>query len=76
VRFVVVAGSGTVQHERVLLLEELLHSKTTTKRANIAHYTPLAQRAIWAILAPFGWDEEEIAVGRRRVSLKTFSTPE
>ena len=76
VRFVVVAGSGTVQHERVLLLEELLHSKITTKRANIAHYTPLAQRAIWAILAPFGWDEEEIAVGRRRVSLKTFSTSE
>lgn len=74
VRFVVVAGSGTVQHERVLLLEELLHSQNVTKRPDVAHYTPLAQRAIWAILAPFGWDEEEISVGRRRISLTSFST--
>ena len=67
------AGFGTVQHERVILLEELKHTPIRSERANIEHYSALALRAVWAILAPFGWDEEEITIGRRRISLRNYA---
>ena len=73
VRFAVIASTGTVQHERVILLEELKHTPIRSERANIEHYSALALRAVWAILAPFGWDEEEITIGRRRISLRNYA---
>ncbi len=72
VRFAVIASTGTVQHERVILLEELLHKTVRSERANVEHYRALALRAIWAILAPFGWDEEEITIGHRRITLQNY----
>ena len=72
VRFAVIASTGTVQHERVILLEELLHTAVRSERANVEHYRALALRAIWAILAPFGWDEEEITIGHRRITLQNY----
>ena len=76
VQFVIIASSGSVQHERVLLLEEIQHSSRVHQRACVQHYKPLAIRALWAILAPFGWDEEELTIGHRRVSLESFGTEE
>ena len=73
VKFAVVASKGTVQHERVILLEELLSSNPRGERANVGHYQALAIRAIWAILSPFGWDEEEITAGHKRITLESFT---
>jgi DNA polymerase I len=72
IRFAVVAGTGTVQHERVILLEELTGTSQRTERPHLEHYQSLALRAMWAVLAPFGWDEEELQVGRKRVTLNSF----
>jgi DNA polymerase elongation subunit (family B) len=72
VRFAVIASTGTIQHERVILLEELLHTTVRSERADVEHYRALALRAIWAILAPFGWDEEEITIGQRRITLQNY----
>ena len=74
VRFVVIASKGTVQHERVLLVEELNGPHPPPGRPDIEHYTALAIRAIWAILAPFGWDEEEVSMGQKRITLESFKS--
>ena len=60
------------QHERVILLEELDQEQHLSKRPDVDHYRALAIRAIWAIVAPFGWDEEEVCVGHRRSSLDAY----
>ena len=72
VRFAVIASKGPVQHERVLLVEELTGPNPPSGRPDIGHYTALAIRAIWAILAPFGWDEEEVSMGQKRITLESF----
>jgi DNA polymerase elongation subunit (family B) len=73
VKFAVIASKGTVQHERVILLEELMSSHPRRERPNIEHYQALAIRAIWAILSPFGWDEEEVTTGHKRITLESFT---
>ena len=72
VRFAVIASKGTVQHERIRLVEELTGPNPPSGRPDIEHYTGLAIRAIWAILAPFGWDEEEVSMGQKRITLESF----
>ena len=72
VRFAILASTGMVQHERVILLEELDQEQHLSKRPDVDHYRALAIRAIWAIVAPFGWDEEEVCVGHRRSSLDAY----
>ena len=36
------------------------------------YYQNLAIRAIWAILGPFGWSDEEIRQGRKKYTLFDF----
>ena len=72
VRFAVIASRGTIQHERVFLVEELNGPHPPSGRPDLEHYTALAIRAIWAILAPFGWDEDEVSMGRKRITLDSF----
>ena len=56
--------------DRVVLLEELNHSEDV--RIDIQYYRDLAVRAMWAILAPFGWNEDEIIAGNKTLTLFDF----
>lgn len=73
-RFLVVVGSKQHPHTRVILEQEL-HDSSIRFRVDVRYYRRLALRAIWAILAPFGWSEEEISSGRRIVTLDQFIQP-
>ena len=70
VRFVATKPSPGVPESRVILLEEL--SENSNFRIDSDYYQNLAIRAIWAILGPFGWSDEEIKLGRRKYTLFDF----
>ena len=70
VRFVATKPSPGVPESRVILLEEL--SSNSKFRIDSEYYQNLAVRAIWAILGPFGWNDEEIRHGRRKYTLFDF----
>ena len=70
VHFVATKPSPGVPESRVILLEEL--SENLGIRIDSEYYEGLAVRAIWAILGPFGWSDEEIKQGRRKYTLFDF----
>ena len=70
VRFVVVKNVTKDPADKVVLLEELNHSADV--RIDIQYYRDLAVRAMWAILAPFGWNEDEIIAGNKTLTLFDF----
>ena len=70
VRFVATKPSPGVPESRVILLEEL--SGNSKFKIDSEYYQNLAVRAIWAILGPFGWSDDEIRHGRRRYTLFDF----
>ncbi len=72
VRFVVVKYVSKNPADRVVLLEELGHS--TDVRIDLSYYRDLAIRAMWAILAPFGWSDAEIIAGSKTVTLFDFQS--
>ncbi len=73
VNFVVTKGNSNSLKSRVLLAEELSFYQNVVP--NIPHYTGLAKRAIWAILGPFGWSDEEILSGKKFTTLFDFFNP-
>lgn len=70
VRFIVTKQLSGVPESRVALLEEL--SENSRFRIDSDYYQNLAIRAIWAILGPFGWSDEEIRQGRKKYTLFDF----
>ena len=56
VRFVVIDEEGSGR-ERVRLAEELCDGNL---RPDLEYYRMLAIRAMWTVLAPFGWTEAEL----------------
>tara|TARA_B000000565_G_scaffold57796_1_gene38363 strand:- start:1437 stop:2630 length:1194 start_codon:yes stop_codon:yes gene_type:complete len=70
VRFVATKPSPGIPESRVILLEEL--SDNSGFRIDSEYYGNLAIRAIWAILGPFGWSDEEIRQGQRKYTLFDF----
>ena len=73
VKFVVVNDDAKIDHERVILDEEIGFEQNKYKRGDFDYYRTLAIRAIWSILAPFGWDEEEISQYSKRKALVEFT---
>ena len=74
VRYAVVNRSATDPMERVLLAEEI----ETLGRQHAGcplHYAELAERAIWALLAPFGWTTEQLRNDGLQPSLLEFIHP-
>ena len=69
-RFVVLDSTSNQPIDRVILAEEI--STTTVPKIDYQYYRNLAIRAIWAILAPFGWTEEEISSGVKTATLDDF----
>lgn len=70
-RFVVVDLHAPLHHERVRLREELpLHNE----RPCVDHYAVAAERAVWAILAPFGWTESSLRTTGLQRRLTEFSS--
>ena len=57
---------------RVILAEEI--DTASGAKIDYQYYHDLAVRAIWAILAPFGWSDEEIKVGCKTTTLLDFMT--
>ncbi len=72
IRYVVVDVSASEPLDRVVLAEELPSVPVTTT-ACLTHYTTLAERAVWAILAPFGWTEEDLRGVGRQPTLYDFN---
>ena len=70
VRFVFTKRIPSVPESRIVLSEEL--DKGLQVNVDFSHYEELAIRAIWAILGPFGWTDNEIRHGRRKYTLFDF----
>ena len=60
VRFVVCEKDPTNPLHRVVLARECEQMEHPIRRIDVDHYRRLAVRAIWSILAPFGWSEDEL----------------
>ena len=73
IRYVVVNASATELWDRVLLEEELVGVNTMHGGCHV-HYGALAQRALWAILAPFGWTDEMLERGIEQPTLLDFTS--
>jgi len=71
IRYTVVNSSARDPLDRVLLAEEL-HS-TTDALGCYQHYQQLAERAIWALLAPFGWTDERLNMEGQQATLFDFN---
>ena len=56
--------------DRVILVEEI--EKQSNIKIDTAYYQELAVRATWAILAPYGWTDEEILAGSKVMTLFDF----
>ncbi len=72
VRYVVVNRTAEAVLERVVLAEEL-DGMAQGARACVEHYAELAERAIWALLAPFGWTTEQLRNDGRQPTLFAFT---
>ena len=72
VRFIVTKSSSRDSIDRTMLLEEL--DNATNVKIDVQYYRELAIRAMWAILAPFGWTEAEIRAGSKTVTLFDFNS--
>ena len=71
VRFVVVDRHAAQHHERVRLQEEL---PLADVQPCTDHYGVAAERAIWALLAPFGWTESSLRTFGLQRRLSDFSS--
>ena len=60
VRFIVCTKNPKNPLERVVLARELNDRQNIPRRIDVQHYRQLAIRAIWAILSPFGWSEDDL----------------
>jgi DNA polymerase elongation subunit (family B) len=72
VRFIVVRCVTKNPADRVVLSEELANSRNL--RIDFSYYRDLAIRAMWAILAPFGWNDDEIIAGSKTLTLFDFQS--
>ena len=70
VRYVVAKSVDGDPGSRVILCEEL--TGKTNFVVDYQYYEGLAIRAIWAILGPFGWTDEEIVNGGKKLTLFDF----
>lgn len=71
IRYVVVNHDAALLQERVRLVEEVSDAHPSCQLCT-THYNSMAERAIWAVLAPFGWTESMIQQSGRQVSLLDF----
>ena len=60
VRFIVCTKNPENPLERAVLARELNDRQNIPRRIDVQHYRQLAIRAIWAILSPFGWSEDDL----------------
>ena len=74
VRYAVVNRSATDPMERVLLAEEI-ETLGHQHAGCPLHNGELAERAIWALLAPFGWTSERLRLDGQQPSLLEFIHP-
>ena len=70
VSFVITKRAPGIPESRVILSEELNYVKSVN--IDYEYYERLAIRAIWAILGPFGWTDEEISNGAKKYTLFDF----
>ena len=70
VRYVVAKSVEGDSKSRVILCEEL--GGKVNFIVDYQYYEGLAIRAIWAILGPFGWTDEEIVDGGKKLTLFDF----
>ena len=71
VRYAVLNRSSEELLDRVVLAEEVGHY-TGSGTGCASHYGELAERAIWALLAPFGWTSEQLRDDGNQPNLLSF----
>ena len=71
VRYVVLNRSSEHLLERVMLAEEV-EGYTGSGAGCVSHYGELAERAIWALLAPFGWTTDQLRDDGSQPTLLSF----
>ena len=71
VRYAVLNRSADDPLDRVRLAEELDDDSVPSHGCS-DHYSELAERAVWALLAPFGWTSERLQNDGRQPSLLDF----
>lgn len=71
IRYIVVSHNAEPLQERVRLADEIDHLHPSCQLCP-NHYSSIAERAIWAILAPFGWTTSMIQQSGQQVSLLEF----
>jgi len=74
VRYAVVDSTSSEPLQRVLLAEEIDTAMVAPTGCSL-HYAELAERAIWALLAPFGWTTDRLRKDGRQPSLLDFNRP-
>ena len=70
VHYVATNPVSNLPESKVILSEELNERKNID--IDCQYYENLAIRAIWEILSPFGWSDEEIKLGNRKYTLFDF----
>ena len=70
VRYVATKPFSNLPESKVILSEEL--NQDMKIQIDFQYYENLAIRAIWAILGPFGWSDEEIKLGNKKYTLFDF----
>jgi DNA polymerase I len=73
IRYVVMDSRANEPLDRVLLAEEL-PSTANNISGCFQHYQQLAERAVWALLAPFGWTTERLNMEGQQATLLDFTT--
>ena len=71
VRYVVANAAAPDLLDRVILVDELPLAKEGISGCP-SHYGALAERAIWAVLAPFGWTDTMLQDGQEQPTLLDF----
>ena len=71
VRYAVLNRSSEQLLERVVLAEEV-DQYAGPGTGCVSHYGELAERAIWALLAPFGWTSDQLRNGGAQPNLLSF----
>ena len=73
IRYVVLDQEAHNLTERVLLMDELPQAKSSHAGC-VAHYSALAERAVWAILAHFGWTHHDLKNSGLQPTLRDYGS--
>jgi len=70
IQFVIIDQYHEIPIERVMLREEIIHG--AKGKVDAEFYIQEAHRALWSILAPFGWNDDALGQSNIQSNLNDF----